>query len=176
AVGHFVATGVTSLAIIFNEDAASGVAWLRSRFPDLDLTFVVKTTPSSLASFREVTACSGAERILVSTVDAWCPDDAFVGFVRTAERPDPDATVLAVTPLVADERPLRIVLDPAGRVTRLGGDAGELVTAGVYLVPRRVARLALPERLGRLREFLAWLVERGEPVHGVVMPAVVDVD
>jgi NDP-sugar pyrophosphorylase family protein len=175
-IGHFVAAAVTSLVIILNENAAGGVGWVRRRFPDLDLRFVVKTTRSSLESFREVTARSGADRIVVSTVDAWCPDGAFVRFVRTAEQHEPDATVLAVTPFVADERPLWVHLDPAGRVTRLGAEPGDLVTAGIYVVPRRVTRLAFPGCRRRLREFLAWLVERGEPVYGVVIPTVVDVD
>ena len=108
-IGHFVAAAVTSLVIILNENAAGGVGWVRRRFPDLDLRFVVKTTRSSLESFREVTARSGADRIVVSTVDAWCPDGAFVRFVRTAEQHEPDATVLAVTPFVADERPLWVL-------------------------------------------------------------------
>jgi NDP-sugar pyrophosphorylase family protein len=176
AIGHFVAASVTSLAIIVNEDGADAVGWVRRRFPGLDLRFVVKTTDSSLESFREVIAGSDAEQTLVSTVDAWCPDAEFVRFVRAAQEHGADATVLGVTPLVADERPLWAHLDADGRVRRLGGGPAALVTAGFYLVPRHVTRMAIPPGLGRLREFLAWLVERGEPVFGVVVPAVVDVD
>ncbi len=175
-IGHFVAAGVTSLVIIVNEQARRGAEWVRRRFPELDLRFIVKTTDSSLESFREVMARSEAEQTVVSTVDAWCPDEAFVRFVRTARDYGPEAMVLAVTPFVADERPLWVCLDPAGRVTHLGGDSGDLVTAGIYLVPRRVNELAPPRTLGRLREFLAWLVDRGDPLHGVVIPTVVDVD
>jgi NDP-sugar pyrophosphorylase family protein len=175
-LGHFVAAGVTALVIVLNDHGAGDVEWIRARFPHLALDFVVKTTRSSLESFREILAHSTAERILISTVDAWCPDAEFTRFVQAAARLEPEATVLAVTPLVADERPLWVRLDARGRVVQLGGASGDLVTAGIYLVSRRIAGLGAPDDLDRLRDFLTWLVERGEPLYGVVIPTVVDVD
>ena len=47
---------------------------------------------------------------------------------------------------------------------------------GIYLVPAHVQRLAAVATASRLREFLTGLVATGEPVHGVVLPTVVDVD
>ncbi|MBI4245969.1 MAG: hypothetical protein HY614_02150 [Candidatus Rokubacteria bacterium] len=150
--------------------------WVRSRFPDLDLRFIVKTTRSSLESFVEVATDLGAGRVLISTVDAWCRPDDFVGFVEAARRRPPGATVLAVTPFVADEHPLWVRLDARGRVTRVGGTSGDMVTAGIYLVSERVRMTAPPAGLERLREFLAWLGDQGEPLYGEVIPTVVDVD
>ena len=175
-IRNFTAAGIRSLAIILNEQERDCADWVRARFPDLSLRFIVKTTGSSLESFGEITRLLGPVRALISTVDAWCPERDFVGFVEAARRFPLDALVLGVTPVVADERPLWAVLDGAGRVTRLGGSAGELVTAGMYLVPERIATLSPPPGLGSLREFLAWLVDRGDPVYGAVIPTVVDVD
>src|SRR5262245_16616278 len=114
--------------------------------------------------------------MLVSTVDAWCTEADFVRFVEAAARRPADATVLAVTPLIADETPLRVQVGPDGRITDLGGDAGDLVTAGMYLVPEPVRANRLPGGLGRLRDFLAWLARSGAPVYGEVIDRVVDVD
>ena len=176
AIRHFLAAGITSLVVILNEQGRECVGWVRRRFPDLDLQFIVKTTRSSYESFREVLRRADRERTLVSTVDAWCPDGDFVRFVEAAPQYPPGAAVLAVTPFVADDRPLWVSLDASGRVVRLGGDSGDLVTAGFYLVPGRLGRLTPPPAVTRLRDFLAWLVERREPLYGVVLPAVVDVD
>lgn len=175
-IGNFRAAGITSLVIIFNEDERDCERWVRSHYPNLDLRIIVKTTASSLESFREVCALLGSGLALISTVDAWCPEDEFVAFVQAVRQCPADATVLAVTPLVADERPLWVAMSPDGRITRIGGDSGEMVTAGIYVVPERVRRLASVSGLGRLREFLARLVAQGEPVYGVVIPNVVDVD
>ena len=87
-----------------------------------------------------------------------------------------EATVLAVTPLVADEKPLWVTLGADGRVQAIGGSDGRLVTAGVYRVSARARRVAAAPPLGRLREYLGWLCRSGEPLYGEIIETVVDVD
>lgn len=175
-IRNFQAARVAPLAIIMNEGERACVDWVRERFPDLAIEFIVKTTRSSLESFGEVIARHPGGRMLVSTVDAWCAEGDFVRFVDAAMRRSLDATVLAVTPLIADEKPLRVVVASDGRVTAVGGDVGDLVTAGIYVVPERVRALRPPAELDRLRDFLTWLVHTGAPVYGEVIERVVDVD
>jgi choline kinase len=158
-IENFVAAGLTSLVIIVNEMEQECVGWARARFPELRLRFIVKSTASSLESFQHVAAAAEPGRLLLSTVDAWCRPADFVEFVEAARRHPAAATVLAVTPFVADDRPLRLRLDARGRVTELGGRA-----------------LAPPPGLARLRDFLAWLLAQEEPVYGEIMQTVIDVD
>lgn len=174
-IENFRAAGIDSITIIVNEEARECAAWARARFPALDLRFVVETTASSLESFGRVLAASPGPRVLVSTVDAWCRPADFAAFVAAARRRPPDATVLGVTPLVADESPLWVTLDPGGRVVELGAGRGQVVTAGLYLVSGAV-RAAAPPALPRLRDYLRWLWRRGEPLYGEIVPNVVDVD
>jgi NDP-sugar pyrophosphorylase family protein len=175
-IRNFVAAGVTRLSVIVNEQERECAAWVRRRFPELDLQLIVKTTASSLESFREVTRDAAAGRMLVSTVDAWCRPADFARFVAAARRRPAEATVLAVTPLVDDEKPLGVTLAADGRVTSLGGQSPGLVTAGMYLVSEQARRREPSAPLGRLREFLQWLLEAGEPMYGEVIETVVDVD
>ena len=172
---NFIAAGITSPVIIVNEQGRSCVEWIRSRFAELEIEFIVKTTRSSLESFLEVSHRLEGARSLISTVDAWCRPADFVGFVEAALRHPPEVSVLAVTPLVADEKPLWVTVDAAGRVLDLGSAPGPLVTAGIYVLAER-ARAASPPPLGRLREFLAWLVQQGEPLYAEVIQMMVDVD
>jgi NDP-sugar pyrophosphorylase family protein len=174
-VRNFLAAGILSLTVIVNEEQRAFVQGLAVRFPAVDFRFIVRTTASSLESFTRVLATAPPGRILVSTVDAWCRPADFVGFVEAARRRPPEATVLAVTPLVDDERPLWATLDGDSRIRSLGGATGDVVTGGMYLVSERVRALT-PPPLGRLREFLAWLVTRGEMVYGETIDRVVDVD
>lgn len=173
-IRNFLAAGITRVVVIVNEQARDCVERVRERFPDLDAAFIVKTTRSSLESFLEVGRRLGGGRALISTVDAWCRPADFVRFVDAACRRGDHANVLAVTPLVDDEHPVWVNIDGEGRVKTLGGAAGTLVTAGMYVVTERVRTAAPP--LPRLRDFLAWLVERGEPVYAETIPKVVDVD
>jgi len=176
AIRNFETAGITPLVIIVNERDVDCVERVRRRFPQLPVRFIVKTTASSLESFLEVTGTPGGGRMLVSTVDAWCRPADFTRFVEAAMARPLAATVLAVTPFVADEKPLWVDLDDDGRVQALGGGAGAFVTAGMYLVPERVRRLTPPGDLGRLRELLMWLHRQGHPMYGQVIPKVVDVD
>jgi NDP-sugar pyrophosphorylase family protein len=179
-IGHvlrnFAAVGIATPVVIVNEQARECADWLRSRRSGADLRIIVKTTASTLESFREVTARLGPGRALISTVDALCPSDVFRGFVDAALRFPVDATVLAVTPPADDEKPLWARLDASGRITALNEPSGDVVTAGIYLVPEHVRRLSPPDGVDSLRRFLRWLLDRGEPIYGVVVPDVVDVD
>jgi NDP-sugar pyrophosphorylase family protein len=172
---NFVAVGIVAPVIIVNEDAGSCVPWIRSRFPELEIDFIVKTTASSLESFLAVSRRLGGGRALISTVDAWCRPDDFVRFVAAALRHPPDVSVLAATPFVDDEKPLWVNVDHAGRVRELGGSSGTLATAGMYLMSERALTATVPPP-GRLRDFLSWLVRQGEPVYVETIPKVVDVD
>lgn len=173
---NFEAAGVTSITIIVNEDERECVEWVRAHRPALDVDFIVKTTASSLESFREVTGRGPAGPMLVSTVDAWCAPEDFARFAAEAARRPDDATVLAVTPFVSDEKPLWVALGADGRVTGLGAARGGLVTAGVYRVSDRARRIEPMPALGRLREYLGWLLTQGEPMYGAIIETVVDVD
>jgi NDP-sugar pyrophosphorylase family protein len=175
-VRNFLAANIASLTVIVNESERECVEWAAARFPTLDVRFIVRTTASSLESFTRVLGAAPSGPLVVSTVDAWCRPADFARFVEAARRRPAEATVLAVTPLVADEAPLWAVVDEGGRIRRVGGDAGNVVTAGIYVVPEHVRALPPPPGLGRLREFLAWLVARGEMVYGETIDQVVDVD
>ncbi len=176
ALRNFVAAGTTAVTIIVNDRERDCVAWIRGRFPELRLRFIIKTTRSSLESFAAVARAPGAGRMLISTVDAWCREADFVRFAQAAARRPTEATVLAVTPFVADERPLWVRLDHTGRIVAIGGESGDMVTAGMYLVSEGVRGLRPPRQLGRLREFLAWLHRAGAPLYGETIETVVDVD
>lgn len=175
-IGNFVAAGIRDLVIIVNEQEHDCVAWVRRRFPDLRIDFIVKTTRSSLESFREVTAHLGPGRALVSTVDAWCHPDAFVRFVAAATSHPVTSSVLAITSFVDDEKPLWVQSHADGRISEIGGADGDAVTAGIYLLSERARRLAAAADLPRLRDFLASLVGEGEPLYGEMIDTVVDVD
>jgi len=137
---------------------------------------VVKTTRSSLESFREILAAAPPGRLLVSTVDAFCPRKEFLRFIRRAEELPAHSTVLAVTGYVHDEKPLWVTTTRKGRVTAVGGASGDAVTAGIYVVPERVRRMQIPSSLPRLRDFLAWLCKSGDPMQALTIGKVVDVD
>jgi NDP-sugar pyrophosphorylase family protein len=175
ALDRFRAVGIRQATVIINEDSGDCRHWLDDHSQDLDLDVVVRTTPSSYASFELVAARLAGGPALVTTVDAIMSADAFRRFVSLAARFPKDAVVLGLTDHVDDDNPLWATLDEDGRIRRLGGDRDGHVTAGLYWLPAN--RGAAPEaRFARLRDYLKWLVDEGRPVYGVVLPLVFDID
>ena len=170
------AAGVVSAAVIFNSSEEGCAAYVKERFGTLVPKVIVKNTRSSLQSLREILGAAPKGRLLVSTVDAFCPREDFLRFAKAAAKTPSDTTVLAVTGFVEDEKPLWVTTTRKGRVTVVGGDSGDSVTAGIYVIPERVRRMRIPDELPRLRDFLAWLCKSGEPIQAIAIGKVVDVD
>ena len=175
ALDRFRAVGVRQATVIVNEDSDDCRRWLVDHADGLDLDVIVRTTPSSYASFQLVAARLAGARALITTVDAIMPGGALQLFVSSAASFPDDAFVLGLTGHVDDENPLWASLEDDDRIRALGADQGSHVTAGIYWLPAQ--RIATPSaRFKRLRDYLKWLVDEGCPVYGVVLPLVFDID
>lgn len=175
ALGRFRAAGIRRLSIIINDTSDDCREWLREHARDFDLDLMVRTTPSSYASFQTV-----ADRLLgapavITTVDAVMPVSGFCSFVESAAYLASNAVALGLTDHVDDENPLWATLHADGHIRQLGGRRGTHATAGLYWLPAR--RPAEPRTgFARLRDYLGWLVAQHEPVCGIVLPCVFDID
>jgi len=175
ALERLRAVGVRQATVIVNEESDDCRLWLSDCRQGLDLDVIVRTTPSSYASFALVAERLAGAPALITTVDAIMPVDAFRRFVDAAASFPSDAVVLGLTAHVDDENPLWATLRGDGRVLRLGADRGSHVTAGTYWLPAQ--RVASPTAsFDRLRHYLKWLVDEDQPVYGVVLPLVFDID
>ena len=176
ALDRLRAAAIRRLTIIINEASDDCRQWLEDHARDLDIDLIVRTTPSSYASFRRVADRFAGARAVITTVDAIMATADFCGFVSHAAALPEDIMVLAATDLVDDENPLWVTLDPAdGSIRRLGGDRGSHVTAGLYVLPAH----GLREPAGsfdRLRDYLGWLLEHGQRMRGIPLPRVYDID
>ncbi len=179
-IGHtldrFRAVGIRRLTIIINDASDDCRRWLDDHAADFDLDVIVRTTPSSYASFQLVVDRLPRGPAVITTIDAMMPVNDFRIFVTAAAEAGKDAVALALTDLVDDENPLWATLNAAdGRILKLGGGGGTHVTAGLYRLPTERPQ---PPAAGfmRLRDYLGWLVAEHPPVYGVVLPRVFDID
>jgi len=176
ALDRFRAAGIRKVTVGINEASDDCRQWLKTHAGDFDLDMIVRSTPSSYATFRLVADRLADAPAVVTTVDAILPVDQFRIFVTSASRFPDDAVVLGVTGHVDDENPLWVTLDTSnGRIRRIGGSDGSHVTAGLYWLPAK--RPAAPAGdFARLRDYLGALVAGGQPVYGIVLPCVFDID
>jgi NDP-sugar pyrophosphorylase family protein len=173
---RFWAAGIRRLTIIINDSSDDCRQWLRDYAVDFDLDLIVRTTPSSYASFQAVADRLVGAPAVITTVDTVMRVNDFCTFVRSAAGHARNAVTLGLTDHVDDENPLWATFDAAdGRIRQLGGSHGTHVTAGVYWLPEQ--RPSHPTTsFARLREYLAWLVADHQPVCGIVLPCVFDID
>jgi len=156
--------------------------------PELDrLRLPVRTheclTPSSLHTLVAGLAVTPPGEVFCTMVDTVMPVADWLRVyadARTLLGGGADV-VLAVTPFIDDERPLYVVRDAAGRVTRVTDDpmAAPLVTGGVYAFgprARAAAAAALDAGQERMRAFLRTVVATGFDVRTVEVERIVDLD
>jgi NDP-sugar pyrophosphorylase family protein len=172
---RFRAAGIHRLSIIINDASEDCRAWLRANAGDFDLDLVVRTTPSSYASFRIIADRLRGAPAVITTVDSVMPVGDFCAFTRSAAALPDNVLALGVTEHVDDENPLWTTLDAESRIRHLGGTHGTHVTAGLYWLPAQHPAERTPD-FARLRDYLGWLVAGPQPVYGIVLSRVFDVD
>ena len=176
ALERFRSVGIRRLTIIINETSDDCRRWLRDHEGDLDIDLIVRTTPSSYASFQVVASRLARTPAVITTIDAVMPVNSFYNFVETAKDVATNAIAFGLTDHIDDENPLWATLDAAdGRIRQIGGSFGTHITAGLYWFPAQ--RQPRPTAsFPRLRDYLGWLVAEQQPVCGIVLPRVFDID
>jgi NDP-sugar pyrophosphorylase family protein len=176
SLDRFRSAGIRHLTVVINEASDDCREWLKGHAGDFDLDMVVRSTPSSYATFKLVADRLAGSSAVITTVDTIMPADQFEAFVVSASRFPDDAVVLGVTGHVDDENPLWVTLDTSnGRISRIGGSNGSHVTAGLYWLPAK-GPAAPAQDFARLRDYLGALVAGEQPVYGIVLPVVFDID
>ena len=82
ALDRFRAINVRRATVIVNEGSDDCRRWLSDHCQGLDLDVIVRTTPSSYASFQLVAARLAGTPAIIMTVDAIMALDAFQHFVE----------------------------------------------------------------------------------------------
>jgi NDP-sugar pyrophosphorylase family protein len=172
---RFRAVGIRQLSIIINQTSDDCRRWLYEHTADFEIDLIVSSTQSSYASFQIVANRLLGAPALISTVDAVMPASDFRAFIESALNLPRNAVALALTDHIDDDIPLWATMDADGRIRQLGGSEGSHVTAGLYWLPKE--RPAEPTTsFARLRDYLSWLIGQHQPVCGIVLPRVFDID
>src|SRR5215831_11979942 len=94
---RFHAAGIRRVTIIINDASDDCREWLRDHAGDFDLDLIVRTTPSSYASFQAVADRLGGAPAVITTIDAVMPAGDFAAFVQSAANLPGDAVALGLT-------------------------------------------------------------------------------
>ena len=187
ALSAVAEAGAREAVIAVNDRDADAVgAALRDDAPPIPFELVRRTTASSFETFTLLAPrLRGESHALVAMVDGVFQPGAASHFgdvarkLAEASAQDPPEGLIGVTDRHDEDRPLRVSLDPEGRILAIGpgAEGSPWSTAGLYLLPEQAfAPTTLAEGLGALRELLARLVESGLRLRSHTLGVVVDVD
>ena len=178
----FTQNNAESISLIVNEEAKEVRSYLESLAVDCELNVVVKTTPSSMHSFYELSKVMKQGRFCLTTVDTVFREDEFAEFIKTFEEMGGYDGLMAVTPFVDDEKPLYVEVDENKNIKAFLDERasdGLLVSGGVYALGDK-AREILADCVGkgvhRMRNYQRALLMSGLKLRAHSIDKIIDVD
>ncbi len=183
----FLQGDAESISVIVNEQMTQVQEYLKNLAPSLPvpLRIVVKSTPSSMHSFFELSSLmkrSGGKFVL-TTVDTIFRPEEFIPYVKAFGAAADDVQgMMPMTPFIDDEKPLYIEVDGERRITAFLDaplPSTRYVSGGIYgLTPPAfdVLQSCMSRGVSRMRNFQRALVEAGLLLRGYEFQKIVDVD
>lgn len=178
----FMRCNPESLCVIINEHMTEVRQYLESLSLPVPLHLTVKSTPSSMHSFYEVSRHNlGSCKFCLTTVDTIFREDDFRGYIEAFEADDSADGYMAVTSFVDDEKPLYVATDDL-RITGFldtPADGVKYVSGGIYGLTAPalgVLNDCMDRGVHRMRNYQRALVEAGLRLHAYPIDKIVDVD
>lgn len=182
-IGIMMECNPESLSIIVNEQMTEVREFVESLELPVPLHLVVKSTPSSMHSFWEVSrAFPSTGKFVLTTVDTIFREDEFRDYVKAFEESDDADGYMAVTSFIDDEKPLYIDVDDDMWITAFRDapfDGVRYISGGIYgLTPPALDVLdrCMKEGVSRMRNYQRALVEAGLKLRAYPFRKIVDVD
>lgn len=182
----FVSLKAETISVIVNEymtEVRDYLEALRETLP-CSLNIVVKTTPSSMHSFMEVSQVfPKGSRFILTTVDTVFREQDFAPYVKAFEQAPVEVDgVMGVTTYIEDEKPLYVDVDADNRITAFCDspfDGVKYISAGIYGLTTPaldVLKRCIESGMSRMRNYQRALVADGMFLEAFDLGKVLDVD
>lgn len=171
-----------SLSIIVNEQMTEVREYLESLELPVRLHLTVKTTPSSMHSFYEVSRHFKEGKFILTTVDTIFREEDFRAYVEAFEADETTDGYMAVTSFIDDEKPLYIDVDADMRITAFRDrpfEGMKYISGGIYGLTApalKVLENCMETGVSRMRNYQRALVEAGLNLKAYPFPKIIDVD
>ena len=173
----------TSLCLVETpRDVALQRDGLRGR--PIPLRFVVKSTPSSMHSFHEISQYLTEGTFCLTTVDTIFREDEFGNYIeelqRVTESGEADG-LMGVTDYIDDEKPLYVDVEEKMGITGFldKSDTCRFISGGIYgLTPKAIDTLngCMERGESRMRNFQRALIKDGQNLKAYKFSKVLDID
>ena len=164
----FLKNNATSISIIVNEEMTEVQDYLKALRLPIPFYLLVKSTPSSMHSFYELSHYLDGDKICLTTVDTIFKEEEFSGYIQQFIQEDKLDGLMAVTDFIDDEKPLYVETD------------NELyIPGGIYCLRRPalgVLNNAISQGMSRMRNYQRQLIAEGLRLKAYPFSKIIDVD
>lgn len=181
-INLFCRCNAESISIIVNEQMTEVREYIESLSLDIPLNLVVKTTPSSMHSFFELSRVIPKGRFCLTTVDTIFREQDFRPYIEAMEADERYDGMMAVTDYIDDEKPLYVQTDDDLNITAFRDeryDGAKYISGGIYALNKKAIDVladCMERGVARMRNFQRALVDAGLRLKAYPMGKILDVD
>lgn len=181
-INLFCRCNAESISIIVNEQMTEVREYIESLSLDIPLNLVVKTTPSSMHSFFELSRVIPKGRFCLTTVDTIFREQDFRPYIEAMEADERYDGMMAVTDYIDDEKPLYVQTDDDLNITAFRDeryDGAKYISGGIYALNEKAIDVladCMERVVARMRNFQRALVDAGLRLKAYPMGKILDVD
>lgn len=171
-----------SISIIINDFMPEVRQFLDNIEIDVPLNVIVKSTPSSMHSFWELSKVMKPGKFCLTTVDTIFREDDFARYIAAFEADGKHDGMWAVTPFIEDEKPLYVDVDRRMNIKAFCDkpfDGAKYVSGGVYAMSDKafpILNQCIEKGISRMRNFQRALIENGMKLKAFSIDKIIDVD
>ena len=181
-INVFTRCNAESISIIVNNEMKEVKAYLDTLNPGVPFNVVVKSTPSSMHSFFELSRVMKKGKFCLTTVDTIFREDDFARYIATFEADTVSDGMMAVTPFIEDEKPLYVDVDNNMNIRAFRDAAYEgarFISGGIYALNDKAITVledCMSRGIARMRNFQRALIDAGLSLKAYPIEKIVDVD
>lgn len=181
-VNIFCRCNAESISVIVNEQMRDVQAFVKALNPGVPLNVVVKSTPSSMHSFYELSRVMPSGKFCLTTVDTIFRETDFKGYIEAMEKSEGCDGMMAVTPFIDDEKPLYVETDGGLNITAFSDTRNEgvkYISGGIYALGERAVKVlerCMADGVSRMRNYQRALIAGGLLLKAYPIGKILDVD
>lgn len=181
-INVFLKNNASSISIIINEEMIEVQEYLQKLELPVPFYLLVKSTPSSMHSFYELSHILDGESICLTTVDTIFREEEFKGYIQTFQKEKSLDGLMAVTDYIDDEKPLYVKTDKDMTIRGfldLQEDNCQYISGGIYCLRRTglgVLNNSITQGVSRMRNYQRQLIAEGLKLKAYPFSKIIDVD
>lgn len=171
-----------SISVIINDFMPEVKNFLDNVEIDVPLNVVVKSTPSSMHSFWELSKVMKPGKFCLATVDTIFREEDFARYIAAFEADTCHDGLWAVTPFIEDEKPLYVDVNRRMSIKAFCDapfDGAKFVSGGIYAMSDKafpILNKCIEQGISRMRNFQRALIDAGMKLKAFNIDKIIDVD